>query len=239
MGSGIPPILQLQQVLHKRKVWEDNMKITVFGANGQIGQEFIKRALENGDQVKAVVRREGALTISHPNLTILVGNLTDEQFVSEAISGQDAVVSTLGPNMNTGRKVTARPIRDAHKTILKSMAEQGVKRFITLATPSVKSTMDKKQIATVLPAVMPKLFFPPGYEEMKGVEQLVNASQVDWTVVRIINPNVKTDGSGYAISFGDTKAKFGVSRKNVARCMYDAIRKTEWIGKMPIVFNKN
>ncbi|AWE07215.1 hypothetical protein DCE79_07380 [Lysinibacillus sp. 2017] len=28
----------------------------------------------------------------------------------------------------------------------------------------------------------------------------------DWTVVRIINPNIKTDGNGYTTSFGDTKA---------------------------------
>ena len=118
------------------------------------------------------------------------------------------------------------------------METQGVKRFITLATPAVKSNDDKKQIATVIPALMPKLFFPPGYYEMKGIEQLVNASKVDWTVVRIINPNVKTDGNGYTVSLGDTKAKMNVSRKNIAQSMYDAILKNEWIGKMPIVFNK-
>lgn len=122
--------------------------------------------------------------------------------------------------------------------MLRVMEKSGVKRFITLGTPAIKSAQDKKQVATIMPALMPKLFFPPGYAEMKGVEALVKASKVDWTVIRIINPNVKTDGNGYTTSLGDSKAKFNVSRKNAATCMYDAISKSEWIGKMPIVFNK-
>jgi putative NADH-flavin reductase len=214
------------------------MNITIFGANGQIGQQFINIALQNGDRVKAFVRREGALSLSHPKLDVIVGSLTDEKVVTEAIKGQDAVVSTLGPKLNGGRKVKELPIRDAHEMILNVMETQGVKRLITLATPSASSKEDKKQLATVIPALMPKLFFPPGYQEMKGIEKLVNASKADWTVVRIINPNVKTDGNGYTISFGDTKAKMSVSRNNAAQCMYDAIDKNEWIGKMPIVFNK-
>jgi len=214
------------------------MNITVFGANGQIGQQFLNVALQNGDKVKAVVRREGALEMTHPNLEVIVANYNDEAQVTAAIAGQDAVVSTLGPSLNGGRKITSLPIRNAHEMILRAMETTGVKRFITLATPAVKSAQDKKQVATIMPALMPKLFFPPGHAEMKGVETLVKASKADWTVVRIINPNVKTDGNGYTISLGDSKAKFNVSRKNAATCMYDAIRKQEWVGKMPIVFNK-
>lgn len=214
------------------------MNITVFGANGQIGQQFVQVALQNGDKVKAVVRREGALTMTHSNLDIIVADYQNTSQVTAVIEGQDAVVSTLGPSMNSGRKIVSLPIRDAHETILNAMETTGVKRFITLGTPAISSAQDNKQMAIVMPATMPRIAMPPAYAEMKGIESLVKASKVDWTVVRIINPNVKTDGNGYTTSFGDTKAKFSVSRKNAATCMYDAIRKTEWIGKMPIVFNK-
>lgn len=62
------------------------MNIIVFGANGKIGQHFIQIALQNGDHVKAYVRREGALTMQHPNLETIVGSLTDEQQVAAAYS---------------------------------------------------------------------------------------------------------------------------------------------------------
>lgn len=214
------------------------MNITIFGANGQIGQQFIEIALQNGDQIKAIVRREGALEMEHPHLDIIKVDLKDKNQVAAVIQGQDAVVSALGPNLNGGRKIVSLPIKDVHELIVNIMEETGVKRLITLATPAIKAKEDKKQLATVVPSTMPKLFSPPAHAEMIGVKDAVTFSSTDWTIVRIINPNIKTDGNGYNISYGDTKAKFGVSRKNAAQCMYDALRKSEWIGKMPIVFNK-
>lgn len=214
------------------------MNITVFGANGKVGQHFIQIALQNGDYVKAYVRREGALTMQHPKLKIIVGSLTDEQQVEAAIKGQDAVVSTLGAPLSMSRKVKDLPITKAHETILRVMDQVGVKRLITLATPTIKSTFDQKQLVTVMPSIMAKQLFPTGYAEMKAIGQLIIQSKVDWTVVRIANPNTNNDGKGYAVSLGDTKGKFTVSRRNAAQCMYDAIRKKEWVGKMPIVFNK-
>ncbi len=214
------------------------MNITIFGANGQIGQQLINIALQNGDKVKAYVRRENALNLSHPNLEMIVGSLTDEKKVTEAIQGQDAIISTLGPALSMSRQVKDLPITRAHETMLRVMEQQEVSRFITLATPTLKSTFDQKQAVTVFPSIMAKLLFPTGFAEMKAIGKQIHHSKVDWTVIRIVNPNTNKDGNGYAISLGDTKGKFTVSRKNVAQCMYDAIHKQEWIGKMPIVFNK-
>lgn len=214
------------------------MNIAVFGANGQIGQLLIQNALQNGDKVTAYVRREGALNLEHANLVVIVGSLTNEQQLTATIQGQDAVVSTLGPSLSMSRQVNDLPITKAHETILNVMEQQGVSRFITLATPTIKSTLDQKQAVTVLPKIMAKILFPTGFAEMNEISKLIHNSKVDWTVVRIVNPNTNKDGKGYSVSLGDTKGKFTVSRKNVAACMYDAIRKEEWIGKMPIVFNK-
>lgn len=214
------------------------MKITVFGANGKIGQHFVEKALQNGDQVTAYVRRASSLTLQHPKLEIVVGNLTDEQQMTAAIEGQDAVVSTLGAPLSVSRKVQSLPISEGHAMIIKIMEQTGVKRFITLATPTIVAAEDKKQVITVMPGMMAKLLFPTGHAEMIAIGRLLAQSKVDWTVVRIANPNTNNDGNGYAISFGDTKAKFTVSRKNVAYCMHEALRNDQWIGKMPIVFNK-
>lgn len=214
------------------------MNITVFGANGQIGQQLLNVALQNGDKVKAVVRRRGAFEMTHPNLEIVVANYTNEEQVTAAIEGQDAIVSTLGPSLSMSRKVNELPITAAHETILNVMQQQGVRRLITLATPTIKSAFDQKQAVTVMPSIMAKMMFPTGAAEMQAISKLIHESKVDWTVIRIVNPNTNKHGNGYAVTLGDTKGKFTVSRKNVAACMYDAINKSEWIGKMPIVFNK-
>lgn len=41
------------------------MKITIFGANGQIGQHVVEQALQAGHQVTAYTRRPNALDKQH------------------------------------------------------------------------------------------------------------------------------------------------------------------------------
>jgi putative NADH-flavin reductase len=213
------------------------MKITIFGANGQIGQLLVKQALQAGDDVTAYTRRPNALMIENEKLQIVVGSLTDREKLKEAIIGRDTVLSALGPALSMKRQVLDLPISEAHRAIISVMEECGVKRLITLATPTISAKEDVKQLVTELPSKMAKVLYPTGYAEMKAIEKLINNSRLDWTVVRIINPNVKTNGNGYSVSFGDTKGKMNVSRHNVAKCMLEATMKDEWIHKMPIVFN--
>lgn len=213
------------------------MKITIFGANGQIGELLVNQSLHAGYEVTAYTRRPNALRIEHEKLQIVVGSLTDREKLKEAIIGRDIVLSALGPAMSMKRQVSDLPIAEAHKAMISVMEECGLKRLITLGTPSISAKEDIKQLVTVLPSIMPKLFFPTGYAELKAIEKLIKNSKLDWTVVRIINPNVKTNGNGYSVSFGDTKGKMNVSRYNVAKCMLEAAMKDEFIHKMPIVFN--
>ena len=213
------------------------MNIIILGANGAIGKLTTERALARGWRVKAYIRRAHALDINHPNLQIVIGNLDDTEKIKQLIRGADVVVSALGPVLAKSRKVTNLPIADAHELIIKLMTELKVKRFITLGTPTIKAKEDRKQLITWLPGSMAKLIFPTGYQEMKRIEKLVKNSSLDWTVVRIINPNVKYAGQGYAITFGDDKGSMGVSKENVANCLVDSVVNQAYIGKMPIVFN--
>jgi putative NADH-flavin reductase len=213
------------------------MKITIFGANGQIGQLLVQQALQAGYDVTAYTRRPNALMIEHEKLQIVVRSLTDRGKLKEAIFGRDAVLSALGPALSMKRQVVDLPISEAHKALISVMEECGVNRLITLATPSIPAKEDVKQLVTVLPSKMAKALYPTGYAEMKAIEKMIKNSNLDWTVVRIINPNVKTSANGYRVTFGDTKGKMNVSRYNVAKCMLDAVTKGEWVHKMPIVFN--
>lgn len=214
------------------------MNITLFGASGAIGQLVIQLAIQNGDRVTAYVRRKDSISTSHKRLKIIEGELSNKSKMEEAIEDADVVISTLGPALNTSRKVKSLPIASGHKMIIRIMEKMNKKRLITLGTPTIRAKEDKKQLLTVLPGIMAKILFPTGYQEMKEIEQLVKQSTLDWTVVRIINPNLKHSGKDYNISLGDTKGKMGVSRDNIAQCMYDIAKNNTYQKQMPIVFNK-
>lgn len=214
------------------------MNITIFGASGAIGQLVTQLALENGDFVTAYIRNPKKISLKHPNLTLVQGELSNTSTIERAVAEADVVISTLGPASDMSRKLKGTPIADGHELIVRAMKNLDKKRLITLATPALQSDDDKKNISTILPGVLAKVFLPNGYAEMKKMEGIIKQSSLDWTVVRIINPNVKHKGQSYDYSFGDKPAKLGVSRENVAKFMYSAARDKQLIRKMPIIYNK-
>ena len=151
------------------------MNMTIFGASGAIGQILTNYALKNGDIVTAYVRRSGSLKQSHKNLKIIVGQLTDQPLVAKAVAEADVVISTLGPALDISRKLKGTPIADGHEVIIKTMETLNKKRFITLATPTIRSEEDQNNFSTVVPGLLAKILFPNGYHEMKKIEQLIKS----------------------------------------------------------------
>jgi len=214
------------------------MNITIFGANGTIGRIVTGLALANGDVVTAFVRRPDGKIKLHDNLIVLSGAYSDCLLIEKAIEKADVVISTMGPALDYSRKIKGSPIADAHKIIINSMEKLEKKRFITLATPTVKSNEDKKHLATIIPGIMAKILFPNGYMEMKKIEEMIKISSLDWTVVRIINPNIKHSKNDYDYSFGDRPAKMSVSKENAGSFIYKIAKENLFVKKMPIVYNK-
>ncbi|GAC44235.1 NAD(P)-dependent oxidoreductase [Paenibacillus popilliae] len=182
------------------------MNITIFGASGAIGQHLTRLALDNGDFVTAYVRSPQKIKIDHSNLRLVVGDLSNASAIETAISEADVVISTLGPPSDLSRKLKGTPVSDGHDLIIKTMKKFNKKRLITLATPALQSDDDKKNISTVLPGILAKVFLPNGHAEMKKMEGIIKQSNLDWTVVRIINPNVKYKEQSFDYSFGDRSA---------------------------------
>ncbi len=80
------------------------MRITIFGATGETGKQLVRRALEAGDQVVAYVRNPSKLEQKHERLTVIHGELTDQEGIERAVNGADAVISVLGPRGSSKSK---------------------------------------------------------------------------------------------------------------------------------------
>lgn len=70
------------------------MKFLVLGATGRTGVLFVKKALDQGHQVTALVRRADAGVDQRAH--IVSGDVTDATVITEAARGHDAIISTLG-----------------------------------------------------------------------------------------------------------------------------------------------
>ena len=79
------------------------MRVTVFGASGAIGRLVVQQLLDDGHNVTALVRAPGKLALTHADLTVVAGQLSDRDAVERAVSGVDAVISALGPSLKRSR----------------------------------------------------------------------------------------------------------------------------------------
>src|ERR687898_1805868 len=120
------------------------MKLTVFGATGGVGREVVNQALDGGDHVTAYVRNPAKLGLTHPDLTVIAGELTDREEVRRAMRGADAVVSALGPSLD--RKAAGMPLVDGTRTIVEAMQAEGVERYIGMATPNLRDPRDTRSL---------------------------------------------------------------------------------------------
>lgn len=127
------------------------MKIFVVGAAGRVGQETVKKLVENGHEVSAADIRIDAITESE-NVRAIKFDLHDSAtYLSKSIAGHDAVIFTAGAN-NDEEMLRV----DAFGVVKTAEAARkvGVSRFILLSAkwamypelwtqPKIKDSVEK------------------------------------------------------------------------------------------------
>jgi putative NADH-flavin reductase len=204
------------------------MKTVIFGASGRTGQHLVAQALTNGHQVIAYVRRENALQIEHPNLKIVVGGLTDQERIKEAIKDADVCISVLGGSSLTKR---SPEITTGIDLIVSIMEQEGVNRFIYLSSGGAGES--RYNMVQPIRFIVADLLLRVPLADHNANEQRIMKSSLKWTLVR---PGSLTDGSltGNLMHGSEKNVMKGnpkTSRANLASFMLDQIANPDYINK--------
>jgi putative NADH-flavin reductase len=195
------------------------MKLTILGATGGTGQQLVREAIGAGHEVTAIVRRPDAITESSPELRVVRGDLLDSQWTGEGIEGADAVLSAIGA---TSRGPTTL-YSAGTAAVLKAMDNAGVRRILVVTADPTGPAKDRLGEAKIIHPILWQ-FLRGTYEDMRRMEQLLAASDTDWTVFR---PPRLTNGPLTAkarIAVGKFLPRSRVvSRADVAAAMLAAI----------------
>lgn len=153
-------------------------KVIVFGASGRSGKYIVEYALDAGHEVKAFVRNASSITITHPHLSIVQGDITNPAQVAAAIAGTHIVVSALGTNDIATDAVNM--MSDAMSLFILAMKQHEVKRVLAIGGLGVLQADESHQLLD-LPS------YPEQYRNVgKGhnkVYGLLKESKLDWTLV--------------------------------------------------------
>ncbi|MGB5834532.1 MAG: SDR family oxidoreductase [Thiohalocapsa sp.] len=202
------------------------MQIALFGATGGTGLQVLEQALARGDRIQALVRDPAKLA-ARDGLTLIEGDVLDQDAVNRCVEGSDAVICSLGSHGS------ASPVEDrGTERILTAMKTQDVRRLIAVTSMGVGDSID--QVAAFFRAIM-KLTLKRVMEAKERQEQAIMASDLDWTIVR---PGGLTDGprtgnyqSGLEKSIKATR----VSRADVAEFVLSELTAGDYISATPAI----
>jgi len=156
------------------------MKIVVFGANGPVGRLLTKLALADGNQVTAVTRHPEAFPQKHDRLRIECGDVLKADDVERAVRAHEAVLSVVGVPF-TFKRVTV--YSEGMRHILPAMTAAGILRLVCVTSGGTNPRRDAGE-GFVFGRVIKPIFGRTLYADMRRMEDLVMASDRDWTIVR-------------------------------------------------------
>lgn len=204
------------------------MKVVVFGSTGQTGLQLIDQLIKSGHEVTAFARSPAKLEAFKGKISIAVGDARDAVAVSQAISGQDAVMHALSQSIT--EKSDIQTVFVEH--LIAAMQVAGVKRLVVLSARGAGDS--RKQVppffGLILSTVLKNIFI-----DKKNAEDKIIASSLDYTFVR---PLILTNGSmkGNVITAaGPQGLKWRINRADVAACMISQLASDAWICKKPFI----
>lgn len=160
------------------------MKVIVFGATGTVGRLAVENLLKAGHSVTAFARSPEKLNLSDPKLRLAAGDAMKLSDVTAAVAGHDAVVVTLGSGMSRKSKIRSQGTMN----VIKAMQIHGVRRLIAQSTLGARDSWPTLNFWWK--RVMFGALLAPVFRDHELQEQLVEASGLDWTIVR---PSAFTD----------------------------------------------
>jgi putative NADH-flavin reductase len=215
----------------KKKI-EKMKKITLFGATGQTGQQFLDVALANGYAVKALVRNAAKLTQKSDKLTVIEGDVLNIKDVEKAIEGADIVVSLFGHVKGSPEWLQT----NGTKNILAAMKVHNVQRIISLSGGGLPfPEKDKPKFADHLIRTIMKIAVPKILNDAIEHHKVLLASGQKWVIVR--GPRLTNDAKKgtYRIGWVGVDASTKISRADLADFILTQVEDETFNFQMPFV----
>lgn len=160
------------------------MKISVLGATGPTGLQFVLEAIKNEHEVTALVRNpEGLSSVTNDKLKVKEVDIFKEEDLVEHFKNTDAVVSCLGCRPSFLGWSTITFYLDTIKPIVAAMRTANKKRLVCMSAWGTVSQPDEPRIIKYF---LRPIFLGSTLKSMSEMEDYLKESctDIDYTVVR-------------------------------------------------------
>jgi NAD+-dependent farnesol dehydrogenase len=187
------------------------MSTLLTGATGFLGNNLLRRLLDDGNQVRVLVRNPKALGVESDKLTIIQGDLRDAEAVEKAVDGAKRIfhVAAVVKEWVKDWSIFQRVNVDAWETLLKTAQRAGVQRIVHTSSFFALGQTDAATVADESLRHEPDHFHNP-YEQTKYLASKITADYVGSgvPVISVIpgfifGPGAMTEGNMIAKTLQD------------------------------------
>jgi len=207
------------------------LRVLILGASGGVGREVLKQGLDRGYSLTAQTRSAAMLGELAQRVWVLEASPTDPARMREAVQDQDAVVFALGVDA-TGRTTL---FSDATRVLIAAMQEAGVRRLVTITGVGAGET--RGHGGFFYDWIIYPLFTRHRYADKEKQEALIEASNLDWVIVRPA-PFSEKPGTGplqvHTRVTRDTILR-RITRAEVATFVLDQLRSDQYLRTKPFI----
>ncbi|KAK7468627.1 hypothetical protein VKT23_003131 [Stygiomarasmius scandens] len=220
------------------------MRLLILGATGPVGILLTREALDTLKDVSLVLYVRSPEKIpqdisSNTAVTIINGQLSNLELLSQAMEGVDAVLSALGPSVKKGPfHPSGQPLAHAIENVIQIMHKHNIKRLIVLGTASITAPEDKFDIRFQALVTGVAVGAHNAYKDVVAIgENIKKENDLDWTIVRVpilTNKEVKEVVAGF---IGDGKVGTTLARVGFAAFVVTQLQmeSSQWIRKAPMI----
>ena len=162
--------------------------ILVIGATARSAPELLQQALAQGRRVTALARSPDRITVRGPGLTAVQGDVYDVETLAAAMTGQEAIVSLIGPRIADHTKeigfIDLYSVGTAN--IISAMRRKGNQRLIAVSSGGPEQIPSEKP--TVTGTVDTWVWNARNlYGDMQRMEKIIAGSGLETVILRARN----------------------------------------------------
>ena len=207
------------------------MKVLVVGAAGKTGRAVVEQAVKAGHDVTAFVHTDGGYDVA--GVEVRAGDASDATVMEAAVTGQDAVIDTVGGKTPYRHTTLETSVAAA---IVAAMQRHGVRRLIVASSVGVGDSMTNIPFPV---KVVVRTFLRGSTADKAGMESAVRGSGLDWVITRpaVLNEKPAT-GDVRVISGGGRDMAQAITRADLAAFLVAQLTSDEHLRKTVTLANR-
>jgi putative NADH-flavin reductase len=153
-------------------------RVLVLGASGGVGRQLLRQGLDRGLALTAQTRSASKLEQFRGHVRIAEGDPLDDRRTAELVRDQDAVVFALGVDAPGPTTLFS----EATRILIAAMKAAGVRRLVAITGVGAGETRGHGGL--FYDWIIFPLFTRARYADKERQEALIEASGLDWVLVR-------------------------------------------------------